>query len=194
MKIREYLRIQAAEIIIRVNIAAMHPAVIEGHYEIKLDEEWISVYVSIPRIETAARLVHMELSSADERLHALLRVYRRVTEEVSLQLRDFAGGHYQVDYNSVQKLSRIYVTGVFLTEPGDKTVFDLIPFRCRLSDGTEVRGNAGETTRQRERALFLYTEDSTPREIYRLLKELERGELLLEEILSLEEDSQDEDS
>lgn len=182
MKFIEYLQIQAAEIILRVHIIAMHPILPEGHYEIKLDSDWVPVYVSIPGGETAASLVHMDISSSDKRILVLLRVYRRVAHEIFYELRNHSGEYFLVEYESVQKLGWIYVTGIFLTDRGHKTWYERFPFNCILTDGTKVRGYASEIVREGKRGLMLYPkDDSSIQDSYRIVEKQEEEELLLEE-------------
>ncbi len=185
---REYLRIQRAEIIIRFNLAAIQPPVRWGYYDLAIDREWVPVYVNIPRVSTAAKPLHqMEISSEDKRFSALLRVYRRIMEDTGLCLRDSSGITYQVEYNCLQRLNRIYVMGRFLEEKAywESGLPGLFPFRCRLSDGTVLKGAAGEAERDKERVLYLDMSEMSVKDTLRLLKELEKGELLLEEILSI---------
>jgi hypothetical protein len=184
---REYLRIQKVEIIIRFDLVTMQPPVSYGYYEIKIDQEWVPVYVRIPRVNTAAKPVHrMEISSEDKRFSMLLRVYKRIMEDTSLYLRD-SSVIYQVEYNCLQKLNSIYVMGSFLVEKvqGEPGLPGLFPFLCRLSDGTELKGTAGEIKRGEERVLYLDLDGMLMKDTLRFLKELDQGELILAEILSI---------
>lgn len=188
MTTREYLRIQRAEIIIRFDLSAMQPPVRWGYYNLELDREWVQVYVSIPRVNTSAKPVHqMEISSEDKRFSALLRVYKRIMEDTSLHLKDSSGKIYRVEYNCLQRLNKIYVMGRFQDEKPywESGLPGLLPFLCRLSDGTELKGTAAEADRDKERVLSLDMSELSLKDTLRLLKELEQGELLLEEITSI---------
>ncbi|WP_438448576.1 hypothetical protein [Gorillibacterium sp. sgz5001074] len=179
MHTEPYLWIDTAEMIIRLTDIRLDGVLKDGTYELFLEEQWIPVYVSIPRVNTSSKPMRvMEISSADTRLGSLLRVYRRVTDESDdLLLRGPAGEVHSVGYSGYGLRDYLHVSGRFLR---DKTEGSF-PFLCQLSALCSMEGTAGEMERQGNR--MLYIKDLTFRETTKLLQALAEREVLLEEIL-----------
>lgn len=179
MRTEPYLWIETAEMIVRLNDIRPDGVMKDGTYDLYLEEQWVPVYVSIPRVNTSSKAIYcMEISSADKRLGSLLRVYRRVTEgSPGLLLRSPAGENYSVEYSGYGRKDYLYVSGRFLR---DKTEGSF-PFQCQLSAPCSIAGTAGEMERQGNR--LLYIKDLTFQETTNLLHTLAEREVLLEEIL-----------
>ncbi|HEX3075745.1 MAG TPA: hypothetical protein VHQ24_02630, partial [Lachnospiraceae bacterium] len=84
------------EMIIRLDLISMESVIKYGSYDLHIENDWIKVYVTIPRINTSGEALHrMEISSSEVQIHKLLRVYKRVVGNEKLQLRDTEGFIYQ---------------------------------------------------------------------------------------------------
>jgi hypothetical protein len=177
---RPYLKVKEVEIIIRMDLLSMEPNIKYGNYELLLEKDWIKVYVTIPRINTSGKPLHrMELSASDSQVHKLLRIYKRVAENERLQLRDSQGRLYQVEYFSVQKRNSIYITGDFLV----KETNEMLCYQCSLYDGTRITGYSIEQKREGIRWVYLDMHETTFRDSCKFLQSVEKGEVLIEEIL-----------
>lgn len=180
METKPYLNVKEIEVIIRVDLHSMNPQMKAGSYDLQVDQNWIKVYISFPRINTSDKpLYRMEISSSDCQINKILRVYRRIAGNVKLLLRDSLNVVHEVDYCSVQKLNRFYATGEFYVSETN----EMFPFQCLLMDGTKLKGCSKELKRTGKRWVYLDMTESTVRDCCKLLEAVEGGEVILEEIL-----------
>jgi hypothetical protein len=177
---RPYLKVKEVEIIIRMDLLSMESNIKYGNYGLLVEDDWIKFYVTLPRINTSGKPLHrMELSSSDKQIHKLLRIYRRVAENGKLKLRDSTGMVYQVEYCSVHKRNSFYITGDFLL----KETKEMFCYQCSLYDGTKITGCLVEQKREGIRWAYLDMNETTYKESCKFLQSVEKGEVLLEQIL-----------
>lgn len=173
-----YLHIQILETIIRLDDIEIHDTMESGDYQMEIDDQWFAVYVNFPRVSTSAKPVRrMELSSANQLMGQVLRVYKRVSGESTICLKNREGKLFTVNYGAYGSKNSIYVSGKFEKDPSKEP----FPFQCHLNGEEPISGIAGETSRLPQR--YLYLEGLSVRQIVLLMEKLQLGDVLLEEIL-----------
>ncbi|SFB72353.1 hypothetical protein SAMN05421780_101107 [Flexibacter flexilis DSM 6793] len=173
-----YLYILRIETIIRLDDIEIQGIVKDGEYELEIDQQWIPVYVCIPRINTSSKPIYrMEISSANKWISNVLKVYRRVTGDSKIKLKNSDGNIFNVHYKTCGKSNGVYVSGYFEKEPETES----FPFRCRLTGHEYISGIATETNRFPKR--YLHLDGLTISQTLMLIENLQFRDVLLEEVL-----------